>query len=257
MLFPNFQIDPTPSAIVAHSQHYHICLLCGSKNILCVATEQCSHAPDYTICTIFKQNLIHRLCVPHLLDIKLKPLVQTSPLTFQQQIVIASIKSKLISLNTQTSSFTFKKQTISPLTFKQKLILALIKIQQMKSTEKIQLLKFFLLKKNKKLNSQQKQKPKVNQRDTTNDLDWFKEYPVTESMKNNTKLNNSTAQQLFNFIKPYLIDIYSEKIIQAASENASESKCNYKYLTKTLVSKKPKFLTNLIYEANSSVDRSI
>ena len=33
MLFPNFQIDPTPSAIVAYSQHYHTCLLCGSKNI--------------------------------------------------------------------------------------------------------------------------------------------------------------------------------------------------------------------------------
>ena len=82
MLFPNFQIDPTPSAIVAHSQHYHTCLLCGTKNISCVATEQSSHAPDYTICTIFKQNLIHRLCVPGLLDIKLKPLAQTSPFTF-------------------------------------------------------------------------------------------------------------------------------------------------------------------------------
>ena len=159
MLFPNFQIDPTPTAIVAHSQHYHTCLLCGIKNIPCVATEQSSHAPDYTICTIFKQNLIHRLCVPGLLDIKLKPLDQTSPLTFQQQIVTASIKSKLIGLNTQTSS------SISPLTLKQQLILALIKIQRMKSKEKIQLFKSFLSKKNKK------GKGKVNQRDTTNDLD--------------------------------------------------------------------------------------
>jgi len=157
MLFSNFQIDPTPTAIVTYSQHYHTCLLCRTKNIPCVATEQSSHAPDYTICTIFKQNLIYRLCVPGLLDIKLKPLIQTSPLTFQQQIVIASIKSKLISLNIQTPSSTSTKHIISSLTLKQKLILSLIKIQRMKSNEKIQLLKSFLSKKNKK------QKEKANQ----------------------------------------------------------------------------------------------
>jgi len=121
----------------------------------------------------------------------------------------------------------------------------------MKSNEKIQLFKFFLSKKNKK------QKEKANQRDTTNDLDWFKEYPITESMKNNTKLNNTTVQQLFNFIKPYLIDIYPGKITQAASGKTPESKLNYKYLVKTLAGKRPKFLTDLIYKANPSVDRSI
>ena len=76
-------------------------------------------------------------------------------------------------------------------------------------------------------------------------------------MKNNTKLNNTIAQQLFNFIKPYLIDIYPGKITQAASEKTPESKLNYKYLVKTLAGKRPKFLTDLIYEANPSVDRSI
>ena len=165
MLFSNFQIDPTPSAIVAHSQHYHTCLLCGTKNIPCVATEQSSHAPDYTICTIFKTNLIHRLCVPGLLDIKLKPLAQTSPLTFQQQIATASIKFKLISLNTSTPSSNTEKQIIPSLTLKQQLILALIKIQKMKPNEKIQLFKSLLLKKNKKqqYSKQQKQKKKETQ----------------------------------------------------------------------------------------------
>ena len=81
----------------------------------------------------------------------------------------------------------------------------------MKSVDKIQLFTSYFSKKGKN-NKQQKQKKKENQRDTSNDLDWFKEYLVTDSMKNNTKLNNPIAQQLFAFIKPYLIDIYPEKL---------------------------------------------
>src|ERR1043165_3893161 len=111
--------------------------------------------------------------------------------------------------------------------------------------------------KKKENNKQQKQKKKENQQDTSNDLDWFKEYPVTDSMKNNTKLNNPIAQQLLTFIKPYLIDIYPGKIIRQASDKTPESKINYKYLVKTLAGKRPKFLTDLIYEANPSIDKSI
>ena len=76
-------------------------------------------------------------------------------------------------------------------------------------------------------------------------------------MKNNTKLNNPITQQLLTFIKPYLIDIYLGKIIQQASDKTPESKLNYKYLVKTLAGKRPKFLTDLIYEANPSIDKSI
>ncbi|CAG8834010.1 4753_t:CDS:1, partial [Cetraspora pellucida] len=53
--------DPIPTAIIPHSQHYHTCFIYGIKDIPCVTTEQSNHASDYAICTIFKNNLLHRL----------------------------------------------------------------------------------------------------------------------------------------------------------------------------------------------------
>jgi len=36
ILLSSFHTDPSPVAIVPHSQHYHSCTLCKKKNILCV-----------------------------------------------------------------------------------------------------------------------------------------------------------------------------------------------------------------------------
>ena len=81
VLFSNFQTDPTPTAIIAHSQHYHTCFLCKLKNIQCVFTDnQQNHAPDYTTACIFKGSLIHRTCIPHIINLKLT-IKATEPIT--------------------------------------------------------------------------------------------------------------------------------------------------------------------------------
>src|SRR5260363_345223 len=48
-----------------------------------------------------------------------------------------------------------------------------------------------------------------------------------------------------------------KKITRPATSKTCESKFNYKYLIKAIAGKRPKFLTDLIYEANPSIDKSI
>src|SRR5260363_185597 len=72
ILFPNYYQDPTPTAITPHSQHFHTCFLCKTKDIPCVKlslNEQ--HAPDYSKCCIFKGHLLHRECAKLTQDFEL------------------------------------------------------------------------------------------------------------------------------------------------------------------------------------------
>ena len=127
----------------------------------------------------------------------------------------------------------------------------------MSSVDKKAIYRSFLQKiKDSNQAKEETQKPKQ-LRDTSNDLDWFKEYPVTPEMEQNMKFSNTLAYQILDFIKPHLIDVYPGKITRPATKNTPESKFNYKYLIKAMAGKRPKFLTDLIYEANSSIDKLI
>ncbi|KAF0545004.1 hypothetical protein F8M41_002468 [Gigaspora margarita] len=223
MLFSSIKTDKTPTTIIAHFQHYHTCYIFKIKNISCVATEQSSHASDYAIACFFKNFcILHRACAPQLNDIKLKPLPPTTPLTLEQKSLIV-----------------------------------ILKLQQMSSVEKKALYRSFLQKiKNSNQTKEETQKPKQ-LRDTLNNLDWFQEYPVTPKIEQNIKFSNTLAYQILDFVKPHLIDVYPGKITRPATNKTRESKFNYKYLIKAMASKRPKFLTDLIYESNSSIDKSI
>jgi hypothetical protein len=128
----------------------------------------------------------------------------------------------------------------------------------MSAKDKIQLYKSIFQKKptSQHFTKEQKQKQKQTSRDTSNDLDWFKEFPITEEMKHHTKLDNKLALQLLEFIKLHLINVYPGKIIKQATENKPASKFNYMYLIKTLAGQRPKFLTDFIYENNPSTNQS-
>src|SRR6185436_17925990 len=146
----SFHTDPSPVAIVPHSQHYHSCTLCKKKNILCVLIQKTRHAPDYSAAVIFKGFLFHRDCVHSLQYTKLKPLPQTRELTKKQRSIF--------------HLFYFYKLT---------------------KEEKINFLrKLALREKEKNQNSKQtkqnqQQKNMTNQlKDTSNDLDWFLNYPI-------------------------------------------------------------------------------
>jgi hypothetical protein len=92
ILFPVFQTDPTPTPIIPHSHHYHGCVLCKSKNILCAISAQNVHTPDYTVSVVFKTQLIHRECIPLLNNVKMEPLYKTTPLNINQKLLICFIK---------------------------------------------------------------------------------------------------------------------------------------------------------------------
>ena len=94
------------------------------KNLLCLSTNQSEHAPDYTIAGLFKNCLIHRACIVHISNMKLKPLTQTAPFNFTQKIVISLIKAK----------------QEAPLTHHQAIIISLIKFRKLSVKERDQIL---------------------------------------------------------------------------------------------------------------------
>jgi hypothetical protein len=218
ILFPSFNINPIPTAIIPHSQHVHICVLCNIKNLPCVLSQENKHSPDYTTAILFRTRLIHRSCTHKIIDIKLHHLPQTKALT-QEQKKMTHI-SKFILLN---------------------------------KTEKLELFKEILSKFPKKNAKSQQQK-----RDTSQDLDWFKLFPVTKEMEPNSKLNTPLSQQLFEFLKPNLIQFAPGKTIPSENPDIKSTfKYSFDYLLKNMAERKPKFLVDLVHKTNPSIDTHI
>jgi len=181
ILFPSYNIKPDPIAITPHSQHVHTCALCKTKNLPCVLSQDNQHSPDYTTAIIFKTRLIHRICTAKIRDIPLRHLPQTKPLSHEQRVFACKIK--FVSLD---------------------------------RTEKVKFLKEILSKFPKKNKDKKIQQPK---RDSSQDLDWFKLYPITKEIEPNSKLNTQLALQIFDFLKPHLIPFAPGKIIPSENPN--------------------------------------
>ena len=72
-----------------------------------------------------------------------------------------------------------------------------------------------------------------------------------------TNFNTPLSQQIFDFIKPYLINFASGKITKPATEHEQASKWSFKYFIKTFAGLQPKFLTDIIYLHNPTIDNTI
>ncbi|CAG8748790.1 45946_t:CDS:2, partial [Gigaspora margarita] len=104
------------------------------------------------------------------------------------------------------------------------------------------------------------EEPTQSKRDTSNDFDWFKYYPITSEIENNIILN-TLGHQFFNFIKPLLIDFAPGKIVKTSiqnnnNKNQKEFKHTFKYLIALLAEKRPKFFLDLILETNLLLDKN-
>jgi hypothetical protein len=124
-----------------------------------------------------------------------------------------------------------------------------------KKEEKIQIFKEFLQLLKKKRSTQQK--IKIPQQTKENLLDWAQKYPITTEMEPFTNFNTPLSQQIFDFLKPHLINFAPGKITKPATESEQASKWSFKYFIKTLAGAQPKFLTDIIYQHNPTIDNSI
>ena len=221
----NLHTDPTPIAIIPHSQHYHTCNLCKIKNIPCVfiQKQETEHAPDYSKAVIFKGFLIHRECAANLQYINLRPTPPTKALTQEQR-----------------SFYHFYY------------------FLQLTKAKKIDLLQNLAHRgKSLKQNNNQQQQTNKPTRDTSQDLDWFANYPITQEMEQNTKLNTTLAQKLFNFTKTHLRKFTPGQPIPttAGKETTSKppQKQSFNYLLKSMAIEKPEFLTEFLQQSNQSL----
>ena len=218
--------DPKPTAIDPHSQHYHTCRICKIKNIPCVFIKA-NHAPDYSKSMFFKGLMIHRDCAHNLQYAKLKPIPLTKPLTHEQR-----------------SSFHFyyffQLTKDAKINLLQKLANRGKEIKQNPQ-------------KSSKQNQQQANKPA---RDTSQDLDWFANYPITQEMEQNTKLNTTLAQKLFNFAKIHLRKFTPGQPIPTTGKEPTSKppqKQSFNYLLKSMAIEKPEFLTEFLQQSNQSL----
>ena len=72
-----------------------------------------------------------------------------------------------------------------------------------------------------------------------------------------TNFNTPLSQQIFDFIKPHLINFALGKITKPETKEEPASKWSFKYFIKTLAGTQPKFLTDIIYQHNPTIDTSI
>ena len=106
-----------------------------------------------------------------------------------------------------------------------------------------------------------KEKETLQKRDTTNDFDWFLNYPITPEMQKNSKLSTPLALQVFLLLKSHLINFNLGQIIPIESTNTKpnnrpSAKYSFNYILNKMANDKPKFLTDFILEANPKFDQS-
>ena len=88
---------------------------------------------------------------------------------------------------------------------------------------------------------------------STPTFDWLLNYPITDKMKPHTKLQTPFAQQLYYLFKKHLHNFYPGTTLKAASENKQPLKASFYHIIHCMASKQPDFLTNYIYQINSSI----
>jgi hypothetical protein len=114
-----------------------------------------------------------------------------------------------------------------------------------------------------KQKDQQKEKGKesTQKRDTTNDFDWFLNYPITPEMQQHSKLSTPLALKVFSLLKSYLVNFNLGQEIPTDStdsklNNRPPAKYSFNYILNKMANSKPKFLTDFILEANPEFDQS-
>src|SRR6185295_19058168 len=106
-----------------------------------------------------------------------------------------------------------------------------------------------------------KAKKIIPKRDTTNDLDWFKSYPITTTMQQHNKLNTPLAQQLFTLLKSNLRDFIPGQIIPKKTDNNKPNnrplaKFSFTYILNKMAGDKPKFLTDFVIKSSPDFDQT-
>ena len=82
-------------------------------------------------------------------------------------------------------------------------------------------------------------------------FDWLFHFPITDEMKDKTKLETPMALQLFDFLKLHLYNFYPGKILKEANDkNLYPLRANFQYLIRTMAASQPKFLLDFIYSKN-------
>ena len=69
-------------------------------------------------------------------------------------------------------------------------------------------------------------------------------------------LNTPLAKNIFNFVKPDLINFRPGQILKKAKGEQPELRANFEYLIKTMAGKRSSFLTELIYKSNSQIHQN-
>jgi hypothetical protein len=219
----SFNTDPTPIIIVAHTHHAHTCAICKIKDLPCVDTKDKGHSPDYTIAILFKNHrLIHRSCISKLTTIPIKPLPQIRPLNKDQKITL--LLSSIVMMPAKEKIKRFKNLKIY-------------------TKAEVEQLNFKQQQQNQQHEHQQEQHEKTL-------IDFFNKFPITPEMEKFTTLNTPLAKNIFHFIKPDLANFRPGQVLKKAKGQQTELKANFEYLIKSMASKRPKFLTELIYKFN-------
>jgi hypothetical protein len=86
--------------------------------------------------------------------------------------------------------------------------------------------------------------------------DWVANFPITEEMQPNKKLQTSFSLQLFTFLKKFLYDFYPGKKIKPATATQPALKASFYYIIRIMAGQCPEFLTDLIYNSNPNIDKS-
>jgi hypothetical protein len=72
-----------------------------------------------------------------------------------------------------------------------------------------------------------------------------------------SKFNTPQTREIFEFLKPHLLNFIPGKIIKEESNNHPVLKNNFNYLLKSMAGLRPNFLTKFIYQSNPNIDTSV
>src|SRR5689334_12605095 len=89
-----------------------------------------------------------------------------------------------------------------------------------------------------------------------NTLYWFQAFSINTEAEKQTEFLTPLGTQILDFIKPFLLNFYSGRIIQPKAPNQQATKSNFNDLLQHMASQQPQFLTDFIHQNLTNINNT-
>ena len=86
-------------------------------------------------------------------------------------------------------------------------------------------------------------------------FDWLQNFPISDNIKDNKKLQTTFSINLYDFLKKHLYNFYPGSIIKEATYNREPLKASFYHIIRKMAGERPQFLIDYIFQLHPNISK--